>query len=119
MPPGANLLSSVELAQHFRRTGAVVVDGELQRRLSGLGAKGRGISAHILAAPPELKWSRGWHKVRQSAPTVWLRRPRDRGPDASDHCRRPARGRGASAHRLAAPGTHTLRAPPRHLAPVP
>ena len=22
--------------------------------------------------------SRGWHKVRQSAPTVWLRRPRDR-----------------------------------------
>ena len=22
-------------------------------------------------------WSRGWHTVRQSAPTVWLRRPRD------------------------------------------
>ena len=22
--------------------------------------------------------SRGWHTVRQSAPTVWLRRPRDR-----------------------------------------
>ena len=29
--------------------------------------------------------SRGWHTVRQSAPTVWLRRPRDRPERVRDH----------------------------------
>jgi len=32
-------------------------------------------------------WSRGWHKVRQSAPTVWLRRPRDLGTWGALACR--------------------------------
>ena len=31
-----------------------------------------------LSLPVRLVRSRGWHTVRQSAPTVWLRRPRDR-----------------------------------------
>ena len=46
--------------------------------------------------------SRGWHTVRQSAPTVWLRRPRDR-----PKCERPWPPRRIASRHLHAPVPET------------